>query len=290
MKLAVVGATGLVGRACIQLLQDQYDLDAIASDASHGNKLKIQNYEYQVYGTSTYDFSQVDFAFLCVSNQVAKQIVLQMGDETTVIDNSSAFRGEPGVPLVVASLAHKIDYLDTKLIASPNCIVTPAVMLLSLISDASDVVMTTFQSLSGAGQNMLSKKQQLMEKITPFIGEVNIDGVCAEEEKITQEIRRLLGVDVHVLVTRAPISYLHHFHISFKTSVSYSNLLEILSSSPYINLAESNVRGTMMINVTRVMVNSGRASLWAISDNLYLGAAGNMVKIFQSLIDSRVRL
>ena len=86
------------------------------------------------------------------------------------------------------------------------------------------------------------------------------------------------------------MNYLHHFHISFKTSVSYSNLLEILSRSPYINLTAANIRGTMMINVTRVMVNSGRASLWAVSDNLYLGAAGNMAKIFQTLIDARVSL
>jgi aspartate-semialdehyde dehydrogenase len=289
VKVAIIGATGLVGRECITILKDmECMIDAVASDQSAGSKIVIAKKSYDVRGISSYVFDGVDVAFICTSSSVAKNIIPKIKRHVMVIDNSSAFRMDASIPLVVAKTAHIDEYYGASHIASPNCIVTPVAMILNLVPSAEDIVLTTFQSLSGAGQNMLEQKGEFSEKITPYIGGMHSDGQCDEELKIVQEVEKICGKSIHVLCTRAPLSYLHQFHISFKISISYRKLLEILEDCPYISFRDCSIKGTMLIKVSRVMYQGGRVSLWAISDNLHLGAAGNMVEIFKRLAKERV--
>ncbi len=289
MKVAVIGATGLVGRECVSMLNNMNCMiDVVASDQSEGKRIIVEKRTYTVLGISSYEFVDVDVVLMCTSSSVAKKIIPKVPKGTLIIDNSSAFRMEPHIPLVAAKIANIEAYKCAEHIASPNCIVTPVVMLLNLVPSAENIVLTTFQSLSGAGQKMLKQKEDYRELITPYIGMLEANGRCEEEIKIVQEVEKICGKNIHVLSTRSPLSYLHQFHISFKISTSYQKLLEVLEDCPYISFRDCNLRGTMLIKVSRVVYHRGIASLWAVSDNLHLGAAGNMLEIFKMLIKERV--
>jgi aspartate-semialdehyde dehydrogenase len=286
MKLVVVGATGLVGRACLSRLQQDYQVDAVASDASHGTQLMIDQRQYQVQGISRYDFAKANVVFLCVRAQVARDLYERLKlSAITIIDNSSAFRGIESVPLVVPEITPLEEYRSHQLISSPNCIAVPVSLVLRLFENITDIVITTFQSLSGAGQLAIDQKYRYTNQIIPYIGDIDVTGQCSEEQKVIAEVRKLVGYSVSVLCTRVPIDHVHHMHISFRhPKLRQNQLMKILEQVPYISLDASKVQSSMKVTVSRAMINDGRVSLWVSSDNLHRGAAGNMVALMKQIL------
>ncbi|UTC24773.1 hypothetical protein MMH89_01215 [Candidatus Comchoanobacter bicostacola] len=301
-KVLVLGATGLVGRTCIEILQNYaVRVDAAASDRSENQVLIVNNQAFVVKGVSHLNYSDYDVVFLCVSASVAKsQYKRLISSDCLVIDNSSAFRMHGNIPLVVASL-NLNQGVNKQWIASPNCVVTPLVMVLSVIQKVgslSAVFVATYQSLSGAGQAALNSQGDYSNRVIPFIGDVDKDtNRCSEEVKIINEVKRLTQVSIEVMTVRVPVNYGHSMvlHAQLPDTINFEQLVELFKDCPYITLHTESafdlsvVRKSMSVHIGRIVVNeSNQCTIWFAADNLYLGAAGNMCDILKQLCEMKV--
>ncbi len=243
MKVSIIGITGLVGRELEKLIKDQTD--------------------WKIYGLSSSDhidyeeLRQMDVVFLCVDNQISKEIAPKLYDHTIVIDNSSHFRMDEDVPLVVPEINMPSDFHERKykkIIANPNCSTIGLVIPLKPILDnfgVRSVFASTYQSVSGAGKKALDEfKDQIKNNhfysnylpypiaynLFPVIGDFYDENsenvICTEEKKIIQETNKILGtkINVYPFTVRVPVIRCHSEAVFVETEedFNYDELLNIL--------------------------------------------------------------
>lgn len=309
-KVAIFGATGIVGRNLIKILKErgltEFDFSLFAS-RNHEN-IKIGRRSYPVKRTPK-TFDKYDYAFLCtregVSSRVAP-ILVEKG--TIVIDGSSYFRGE--YPLVIPEI--NPSDLEGGLISSPNCSTTAGVMALYRIKERfglKRVIYTTFQAASGGGRDGLddlrATKEENLKKfpfilkdnLIPCIGSLDDNGVSTEEGKMIRETRKILhapSLRVSATCVRVPIKIGHSLAINFQTKkgATIGEIEELLRSSEGVKYIDGlpmpkDVRGRDYVIVGRLRYdNQGKNafSMFVTSDNLRKGASQNLVQIFEELL------
>jgi aspartate-semialdehyde dehydrogenase len=319
-RVAVLGATGLVGKKVLEILVDPQnpfpmrEMHAVASIASRGKNIVLNEIKSDICATTLdeINFSEIDLVFNALKSDITKEVMPKLlKSSMVIIDKSSVYRMEESVPLVVARVND--DLLITQkphLITTPNCCVIPLThVLCPLIGlyEIRRVVLSTYQSASGAGamqmQNLQKHSQELSSSPTnlafnviPQIGELDvISGDSQEEQKIVQEIRKILKSNIAISVTavRVPVFIGH----SISANIEFyqeANLEKITTALRQFGckveeaiITPKEVAGKDDVYVSRLRKDQslqGKGiNLWITSDNLRRGAATNAVEIAHKL-------
>lgn len=323
-KLAIVGATGLVGRTVLKVLEEENlpisEYKLFASSKSSGTTLKFMGKDYIVNELTENSFDEhFDFAIFSAGGDTSKKFSpIAANHGCIVIDNSSAFRMDPTVPLIVPEVNPEKIKENNGIIANPNCSTIQAVVALKPLDDKykiKRVVYSTYQAVSGAGQKGLDdlnngllgnppKKfpHKIVNNCLPHIDVFLENGYTKEEEKMINETRKILDKpDLKVTATtvRVPVinSHSESINIEFENSFELDDITEILKNSPGIIVEDdiqnniyplaTNATGHNEVYVGRIRrdfsVENG-INIWVVADNIRKGAAANAVQILEKLI------
>ena len=264
-RVAVVGATGNVGREMLNILEEvNFPVDkihAIASRKSIGVEVSFGDKIIKCEDVEQFDFAKVDLVLMSVSGTFSKTWAPKIGAAgPIVIDNSSAWRMDPDVPLVVPEVnPDDVEWADRKnIIANPNCSTAQLVVALKPLHDAARikrVVVSTYQSVSGAGKEGMDElfdqtknvfvlgatppnkfPKQIAFNVIPFIGDFQDDGYTDEEQKMWRETHKILDPDIALTVTcvRVPVMVGHSesVNIEFHDPLDEDDAREILRNAP----------------------------------------------------------
>ena len=326
LKLAIVGATGLVGMSVIKVLEEKklpiksYYLFASAKSA--GKKISILGKEYIVEELTENSFdSGFDYAIFSAGGEISKKyapIAVQKG--CIVVDNSSTFRMDTNVPLVVPEVNFEDCYSHNGIIANPNCSTIQAMLPLKALDDKyriKRIVYSTYQAVSGAGKNALDDLEnidnskplkkfphQIYNNCLPHIDIFLDNGYTKEEMKMINETRKILhrpDLKITATTVRVPVSNSHSesINVEFEKQYDLQDLIKILKDFPNIIVQDDtknniypmpiNATGHDEVFVGRIRrdesVESG-VNLWVVADNIRKGAASNAVQIIEKLINN----
>ncbi len=328
-SIAVIGATGAVGRVFLDILEERNfpttDIRLCASERSVGKNLKVNGQEIAVELVTPELLGQVDIAFISASGDVSRQwapIAVQQG--ALVIDDSSVFRMDPEVALVVPEV--NASDLDTNngIVSIPNCSTTPLVMVLKPLMDVNPVVRViadTYQSVSGTGaaavEELRTQSEQVLDgknvepsayphqiafNTLPHIEPFLENGYTNEEMKMVNETRKILHDDsiaVSATCVRVPVVVSHSeaIHIEFANPISPGEVREILAAFPGIKILDDptanvypmpvNATGKDEVFVGRIrqdVSHPNGIAMWVVSDNLRKGAATNAIQIAEEVL------
>lgn len=323
-KLAIVGATGLVGRTVLKVLEEENlpisEYKLFASKKSAGQTLNFMGRDYIVNELTESSFDEhFDFAIFSAGGDTSKKFSpIASSKGCIVIDNSSAFRMDPNVPLIVPEVNSEQIKENNGIIANPNCSTIQAVVALKPLDDKykiKRVVYSTYQAVSGAGQKglddlnngLLGKEPQkfpypIVNNCLPHIDVFLDNGYTKEEEKMINETRKILNKpDLKVTATtvRVPVKNSHSesINIEFENSFELDDIIETLKNAPGIIVQDDvknsiypldiNANGHNEVFVGRIRrdfsVDNG-INIWVVADNIRKGAAANAVQILEKLI------
>ncbi len=274
LNVAVVGATGAVGEIMLEILaQRAFPVEkvyALASEKSVGNEVLFGNKKLSVEALETFDFSKVDIALFAAGGAVSKEYAPKAAEQNCiVIDNSSEFRYDPDVPLVIPEVnpGSIVDAPERGIIANPNCSTIQMLVALKPIYDAvgiSRITVSTYQSVSGAGRRgitelanqtseLLSARsvqsevfpKQIAFNVIPQVDVFQENGATREEMKMIWETQKILGnpdIKVNPTAVRVPVFYGHSESISIETRdfISVEDAKNELRNAPGVLLMEDD--------------------------------------------------
>ena len=325
-KIAIVGATGLVGRKVIEILQE-YDLpisdcELFATRKSAGTDFFFKGKRCLVKELKENSFDEgFDFAIFSAGGEVSKQyapIAAEKG--CIVVDNSSAFRMDPSVPLIVPEVNSEDIYNNHGIIANPNCSTIQAVIPLNALDDKyriKRIVYSTYQAVSGAGHEGVSDLEKgllgeepkkfpypIVNNCIPHIDSFIENGYTKEEEKMINETRKILkrpDLKITATTVRVPVinSHSESINVEFEKKFNLDELKEVLKNTKGVIVQDdidnniyplaTNATGHDESFVGRIRrdfsVESG-INFWCVSDNIRKGAASNAVQIIKQLIEN----
>lgn len=323
-KVAIVGSTGLVGRTVLKVLEEKNFLNCtytlFSSKKSAGTKVQFlgQNYIIQELTENSFNYN-FDYAIFCAGGSVSEKFApIAVSSGCTVIDNSSVFRLDKDVPLVVPEVNPEKILENKGIIANPNCSTIQAVVALKPLDDKykiKRIVYSTYQAVSGAGKAGIEDLENGAKGISPqkfphpiynnCLPQIDVfmaDGYTKEEYKMINETRKILNkpyLPITATCVRVPVKNCHSesINIEFKTNFDIYDVKMLLQNSPGIILVDDIEKdyyplATKADGYDDVFVGRIRRdfsvpygiNLWVVSDNLRKGAASNAVQILEKLI------
>ena len=275
MNIAIVGATGNVGRKLLEVLEKkQFPIDElflIASSKSVGKKINFKGKEHAVLDLEEFDFSKVKIAFFSAGSAIAEKWGPIAAEKTIVIDNSKFFRKDPDIPLVVPEVNSKdLSLLKNKnIISNANCTVIPMVVALKPLHDLYQVkriVASTYQSVSGGGKapmdELLSQTKEFFENkelkskyftkqiafnAIPHIDSFLDNGYTKEEQKMHDEVKKILDKKIKISSTsvRIPVLVSHSVSVNVEFNQKYKldEIKNVLSTSPGCKVIDEHEDG-----------------------------------------------
>ncbi len=318
INCGVVGATGLVGETMIKVLQDRsfpsVSFHPFASDRSEGKVVRYRNIDYPVEVLRPETINKGMILFGATSANIAKNWVpMCIAKEAVVIDNSSAFRMDPDVLLVVPEVNGHLITGKENIIANPNCSTIQLAVALNPLAQLGRIEwisVSTYQAVSGAGTPALEelKRQQngtlpantadsIHENIITSIGPPDTGGYCGEEVKLMNETCKIIGMDfpIFAATARVPVRTGHTeaVVVKFDNPVQSNEATRLFAESPGVTVSESgasplDVEDTDIVIVDRIRNNPRDPSVlqfWVLADNLRKGAALNAVQIAELYIN-----
>lgn len=332
MKIAVVGATGLVGSVMLKVLEEgRYlsfdkitEIIPVASEKSVGKEIHFNNMPYKVVSMREAIARKPEIAIFSAGGSISKEFApLFAKAGATVIDNSSAWRMEEGIPLVVPEInAHLLKASD-KIIANPNCSTIQMVLALAPLHKAFGirrVVVSTYQSVTGTGQKAVQQLKNERagisgERVYPHPIDLNLfphggtfesNGYTTEEIKLVNETRKILGdnsIRLTATVVRVPVTGGHSeaVNVEFEKEFELASIYKLLSSSKGIIVQDEPdksiypmpkyAEGRDEVFVGRIRRDESQPNtlnFWVVSDNLRKGAATNAIQIAAYLVDNEL--
>ena len=331
-NIAVLGATGAVGREMLKVLEE-YEIPVgrllpLASARSAGGYVKFRGEDILIEEAKDESFEGMDFVLGAVKNGMSKRFAPAVVKSGAVyIDNSSAFRMDPEVPLVVPEINGEDAFSNKGIIANPNCSSTISLMALAGISKLSpikNIVACTYQAVSGAGQGGLAELDsqlkdisegrkpqcrvfpvQIAMNVIPWIGD-GLDNLYTDEEmKMQNEGRRVLhnpGLKVSCTCVRVPVMRSHSISLTVRTErkVSVEEAKEAVRNYPGVKLVEDyegrdyptplDTGNQDLVWVGRIredLTDENGLCIWCCGDQIRKGAAANAVQIMKLLIDKK---
>ena len=328
MNIAIVGATGNVGRKILEVLERKKlnitELYLVASARSAGQKIIFNGKEHEVFNLETFDFSKIKISFFAAGGKISEKYAPVAAKHSIVIDNSSFYRMDPDVPLIVPQVnPEAINDMKKNIIANPNCSTAQLVIVLKPLHDLfkiQRVVVSTYQSVSGGGKGPMDElieqtklslnnekinpknfTKQIAFNAIPHIDVFTDDGYTKEELKMTNETKKILDEKIELTATcvRIPVMVSHSesVNIQFEKPFSLEKVRDVLSKAEgcevydlredggYITPIEAEGKNATYISRIREdKTNKNSLNLWIVSDNLLRGAALNAVEIAETLI------
>lgn len=324
MKIAVVGATGLVGGVMLQVLAERgfanEEIIVAASAKSVGKKIAFAERELEVVSVESAIESNCDYAIFSAGGSTSKQYSPLFAEkDTIVIDNSSAWRMNEDVPLVVPEINFSAIKPENRIIANPNCSTIQMVLALSNLHKAygiKRIVVSTYQSVTGTGVKavrQLECEQQgldcdkayphkIHENILPHGGDFLENGYTTEEQKLVDETRKIFdnqNIQISATVARVPVKGGHSesVNVEFEKQFELSDVYKLLQSTSGVCVLDKpleNVYPMPFISQGKDEVFVGRVrkdtscinglNLWIVADNLRKGAATNAIQILEHLV------
>ena len=328
-EVAVVGATGAVGRRMLTTLEERNfpvaNLTALASARSAGQTLAFRGQAIKVKELQEDSFKGIDIALFSAGGSISKQLApIAVESGCVVIDNSSAWRMDKEVPLIVPEVNPSALGDEWGIIANPNCSTIQMVMALKPIHDEyriRRVVVSTYQSVSGSGQKAMEELEQQSRDVLdgksaqcnvyphqiafnclPHIDVFLDNGYTNEEIKMVNETRKILeddSIEVSPTAVRVPVVYSHSEAVNVETeqAMTAKEVKELLSSFPGVSVVDNpeqneyplaiNASGSGDVLVGRIrsdLTRPNAVNFWVVSDNLLKGAAYNAVQIAELLL------
>ena len=325
MKLAVVGATGLVGSEILEVLDEHNfpfdELLLVASERSAGKKMTFKGKEYTVMGLKQAVSEKPDIAIFSAGGSTSLEWAPQFAAVgTIVIDNSSAWRMDPTKKLIVPEINAKDLRIDDRIIANPNCSTIQMVVALNLLRERygiKRIVVSTYQSVTGTGkaavdQMMAERAGQAAEMVYPHKIDLNVlphidvfqpNGYTKEEMKMINETKKIFGDDnIQVTATTVRIptmgGHSESVNVEFHQDFDLEEVREILRKTPGVILQDDPANYVYPMPLTahkkdEVFVGRLRRdesqpntlNMWIVADNLRKGAATNAVQIAEYLME-----
>jgi aspartate-semialdehyde dehydrogenase len=332
-KVAVVGATGNVGREMLSVLAERQfpvsEVVALASTRSIGTEVSFGDHTLKVKALEYFDFKGTDICLMSVGGKVAKEWAPKIAAQgALVIDNSSAWRMDRGVPLVVPEVnADALSEIKKGIIANPNCSTVQLVVALKPLHDLATIkraVIATYQSVSGAGKDAMDElfrqtravfvadpierekfTKQIAFNVIPHIDVFLDSGYTKEEWKMMVETQKILDPDIQVTATcvRVPVFIGHSEAVTleFEKPITAEKARAVLRAAPGVLLIDKREDGgyatpiecagedaTYVSRVRKDPTVENGLSLWIVADNLRKGAALNAVQIAECLINRKL--
>ena len=328
MNIAIVGATGNVGRKILEVLEKKElsfdNVYLVASSQSAGKKISFKGKEHEIFDLESFDFSKVKITFFAAGGKISEKFAEKAAKNSLVIDNSSYYRMDPNVPLVVPQVnSGALRNIKKNIIANPNCSTAQLVIVLKPLHDLfiiKRVVVSTYQSVSGGGKAPMDElidqtklvldgkkvdsknfTKQIAFNAIPHIDVFSDDGYTKEELKMTNETKKILDdkIDLTATCVRLPISVSHSeaVNIQFEKPFSLEKIKEALNSFDGCKVIDERVDGgystpieaegkdeTFISRIREDKTIENGLNLWVVSDNLLRGASLNAVEIAETLI------
>ncbi len=324
MKIAVVGATGMVGTVMLKLLEERQfpitELIPVASERSVGKKVAYKGVDYTIVGLATAVEMKADIAIFSAGGDTSLEWAPKFADAgTIVIDNSSAWRMDPTKKLVVPEINASELTVDDKIIANPNCSTIQLVMALSPLHEKykmKRVVISTYQSVSGTGVKAV---QQLENEINGVKGEMAYpypigrnalphcdvfleNGYTKEEMKLAREPQKILNdrsFSITATAVRIPTAGGHSesVNVQFENDFELSEVRAILNQFDGVTVQDNTDTNTYPMpiyahgkddvfvgRIRRDETQPNTLNMWIVSDNLRKGAATNAIQIAEYLV------
>ena len=330
MNIAIVGATGNVGRKTIEILEKKElsfdNLFLVASSNSTGKKISFKGKDHEVFDLESFDFSKVKIAFFAAGGKISEKFAEKAAKHCLVIDNSSFYRMDPDVPLIVPQVnSNHLNQIKKNIVANPNCSTAQLVIALKPLHDLfviKRIVVSTYQSVSGAGKAPMDElieqtrlvldgkevksrnfTKQIAFNAIPHIDDFSDSGYTKEEIKMTNETKKILDdkIDLTATCVRLPISVSHSeaVNLQFEKSFSLEKVREVLNNFEGCKVIDERIDGgystpleaegkyeTFISRIREDKTIKNGLNLWIVSDNLLRGAALNAVEIAETIIDN----
>jgi aspartate-semialdehyde dehydrogenase len=328
MNIAIVGATGNVGRKIIEVLEKKElsidNLYLLASSKSAGSKIKFKGKQHEVFDLENFDFSKAKITFFAAGGKISEKFAVNAAKNSLIIDNSSYFRMDPDVPLIVPQVnPEHLNDIKKNIIANPNCSTAQLVIALKPLHDLfkiKRVVVSTYQSVSGGGKapmdelieqtkSVLDNKKvvsknftkQIAFNVIPQIDIFSDEGYTKEELKMTNETKKILDekIDLTATCVRIPVlvSHSESVNIQFEKPFSLDEVKKALDNFEGCKVIDERSDGgysspveaagkdeTFISRIREDKTTKNGLNLWIVSDNLLRGAALNAVEIAEILI------
>ena len=328
MNIAIVGATGNVGRKTLEVLEKKElsidNLYLVASSKSAGKKISFKGKEHEIFDLENFDFYKVKIAFFASGGKISEKFAEKAAKHCLVIDNSSFYRMDQDVPLIVPQVnSDDLKNIKKNIIANPNCSTAQLVIALKPLHDLfviKRIVVSTYQSVSGGGKapmdelieqtklvldgKLVTSKnftKQIAFNAIPHIDIFSDDGYTKEELKMTNETKKILDrkIDLTATCVRLPISVSHSesVNLQFEKSFSIEKVKDALNNFDGCKVIDERVDGgyvtpleaegkdeTFISRIREDKTIKNGLNLWIVSDNLLRGAALNAVEIAETLI------
>ena len=328
MKLALVGATGMVGNVMLKVLEERdfpiNELYLVASEKSIGSVLTYKGEKIKVIGIEKALKNKPEIAIFSAGGEISKQWAPLFADAgVTVIDNSSAWRMEKGVKLIVPEINANLLSSNDKIIANPNCSTIQMVLALKSIQEKYGIkrlVISTYQSVSGTGVAAVEQLKNERNKVNgnmayphpidlnclPHGGDFQESGYTTEEIKLVQETNKIFGTDnikVTATVVRVPVIGGHSESVNVELNHDFDleDIKKELALIPGVIVQDDTKNNLYPMPITahnKDAVFVGRIrrdysvkygiDLWIVADNLRKGAATNAVQIAEYIIENNL--
>ena len=328
MKVAVVGATGMVGEVMLKVLEERNfpvtELLLVASERSVGKKLTYKNKEYTIIGLADAVAAKPQIAIFSAGGDTSLEWAPKFAEAgTTVVDNSSAWRMDPSKKLIVPEInAHELTK-DDKIIANPNCSTIQMVLALSQLHKKykmKRIVVSTYQSVSGTGVKAVKQLENeiagikgdmaypypISRNVLPHCDVFLENGYTKEEMKLAREPQKIFNdktFSVTATAVRVPTSGGHSesVNVQFENDFDLAEVRQIISETPGVVLQDNTATNSYpmpMFAHDKDEVFVGRLrrdesqpntlNMWIVADNLRKGAATNAIQIAEYLIDKKL--
>ncbi len=328
MRIVIVGATGLVGTKMLQILEERNfpvtEIIPVASEKSIGKEITFKNKKYKVVSAADAIAAEPDLALFSAGGSTSLSLAPQFAEAgITVIDNSSAWRMDPGKKLIVPEVNAHVLTEEDKIIANPNCSTIQMVLVLNPLHKKykiKRVVVSTYQSVTGTGvkavQQMMNERENIAGEMAykypidknaiPQIDVFTDNGYTKEEMKMVNETRKIMG-DANIQLTatcvRIPVMGGHSesVNIEFENDFDLDEVKELLSDTPGVILQDDidnfvypmpltahEKDETFVGRLRRDESQPNTLNCWIVSDNLRKGAATNAIQIAEYLLKEGV--
>ena len=328
MRVAVVGATGMVGEIMLKVLAERNfpvtELIPVASEKSVGKEISFKDKKYKVVNLQTAVEMKPDVALFSAGGETSLVWAPKFADVgTTVVDNSSAWRMDPNIPLVVPEINANVLTQEDKIIANPNCSTIQLVMALAPLHKAykiKRVVVSTYQSITGTGvkavqqleneyegkQGEMAYKYQIHRNAIPHCDVFLDNGYTKEEMKLTKETKKIMADDsikVTATAVRIPVvgGHSESVNIEFENEFDLAKVRALLQETPGVMVQDNTdtntypmplyAEGKNEVFVGRIRRDESQENtlnMWIVADNLRKGAATNTIQIAEYLLANRL--